>query len=273
MRLKHIAPSVTAFAGDLVMRATMAVLLLSLIASPAKAIVVRHDAEPSAYLASPSDYPAVFGLLRTRRGFLDCPATLVAPHWAITAGHCAEAPRISQAMQGGGGYRVDIAGSSNTVDRVVAHPSGEDVALLHLTSAIVNVTPVGLYMHSDEVGQIIEMVGWGDTGDGATGPTTPDGQFRHAENRVDQAESAMLSWTFSDPRAPGTDAVSLEGISGPGDSGGPAFIRATSGLLLAGISSGQDPMGHARGTYGVREYFVRVSAIRNWIEQAISAAE
>ena len=189
----------------------------------------------------------------------------------ITAGHCGDAPRINEAMQGGSGYAVEIAGVANTVDRVVANPSGEDVALLHLSSAVVAVAPVGLYVRSDEVGQIIEMVGWGDTGDGRTGPTTPDGQFRRAANRIDQAEGAMLSWTFSDPSASGTDAVALEGISGPGDSGGPAFIRTNSGMILAGVSSGQDPMGHTRGTYGVREYFVRVSAIRNWVEQVVSA--
>jgi len=252
------------------MRAAAAVLVLSLIASPATAIVVRHDVDPRAYHASQTDYPEVFGLLRTRRGFWDCPATLVAPHWAITAGHCSEAPRIAEAMQGGSGYAVEIAGSTNTIDRVIANPSGEDVALLHLSSAVVNVAPVGLYVRSDEVGQIVEMVGWGDTGDGRTGPTAADGLFRRAANRVDQAEGAMLSWTFSDPGAPETDAVSLEGISGPGDSGGPAFIRTNGGLLLAGISSGQDAMGHARGTYGVREYFVRVSAIDSWIEQVVS---
>lgn len=245
---------------------TLAVICTILVGADARAVLVRHDVQAEQYEANEADYPAVFGLLRTRRGFWDCPATLIAPQWAITAGHCASAPRIAEALAAGGAHAVTIAGAGNAIDRVVQNPNGADVALLHLAQAVGGVEGVPLYSGNDEIGRTVIMVGWGDTGDGVRGITGPDGRFRRATNVVDRAEADLLSWTFSEPGVDGSDATPLEGISGPGDSGGPAFIEADGALMLAGVSSAQDPMAHARGSYGVREYFVRVSAVRAWIE-------
>lgn len=231
--------------------------------APAAAIVVRHDADPRAYHASPSDYPAVFGLLRTRRGFWDCPATLIAPNWAITAGHCAEAPRIQEGVANGG-FAVEIAGAANMIDRVVRHPQS-DVALLRLSSAVTNARPALLYAGADEVGQVVSLLGWGDTGTGQTGVAGPDGQFRLARNKVDRAEADLISWSFSDPADSNGDIVDLEGVAGPGDSGGPAFLMTENGMVLLGVSSGQDGAGRGPGRYGAREYYVRISAVRAWV--------
>ncbi len=247
------------------------IAMLGLVATPSAAIVVRHDVEAAQFQAEEAEFPAVFGLLRTRRGFWDCPATLIAPRWAVTAGHCASAPRIAEAMRQGVSYGVEIAGRPNAIDRIVSHPGGSDIALLHLSSQVANAVAAPLYEGSDERDKTVLMLGWGDAGDGVQGITGPDGQFRRATNVVDQADADIISWTFSDPRAANTDVTALEGISGPGDSGGPALIEVGGVWRLAGVSSGQDPMGHARGTYGVREYYVRISALRGWIEQTISA--
>lgn len=230
---------------------------------PATALVVRHDVDAAAYHASPSDYPAVFGLLRTRRGFWDCPATLIAPNWAITAGHCAEAPRIQEGVASGG-FGVVIAGAANVVDRVVRHPRS-DVALLHLSSSVTDVQPAELYSAANEVGQVVSLLGWGDTGTGQTGVAGPDGQFRLARNKVDRAEADLISWSFSDPADPNGDVVDLEGVAGPGDSGGPAFLMNDGDMVVLGISSGQDGAGRGPGRYGAREYYVRISAVRAWI--------
>ncbi len=236
-------------------------------AMPVYAIVVRDDVDAARYAVAAADYPSVFGLLRTQRGFWDCPATLIAPHWAITAAHCAEAPRIANAMRAGSGYSVEIAGVANQIDRIVPHPSAPnvDIALLHLRDESA-APPTPLYAASDETGKTVVLLGWGDTGTGAVGVTGPDGQMRRAENVVDQVDDVNLSWVFDAP----PHAAPLEGISGPGDSGGPALIRSAHGFALVGISSGQDPMGHGRGHYGVREYYARISTVRAWIEATIS---
>jgi secreted trypsin-like serine protease len=234
----------------------------------ALAIVIRDAVADAEYHSNSADYPSVFGLLRTRRGCWDCPATLIAPHWAITAAHCTEAPRIAEAMSAGAGYAVEIGGVANRIDRITRHPNAPnvDIALLHLQSASA-IPPSSLYAASDEVGKHVVLLGWGDTGSGAVGVVGPDGQMRRAENVIDQADDANLSWLFDAP----PDALPLEGISGPGDSGGPALIQTAHGLALAGISSGQDSMGHGRGHYGVREYYARISTARAWIEANISS--
>ena len=67
----------------------------------------------------------------------------------------------------------------------------------------------------------------------------------------------------------------MEGISGPGDSGGPAFIFVAGKGYLAGISSGQSTRATKgkEGVYGVREYYVRVSSYVNWISTTIAQNE
>ena len=65
----------------------------------------------------------------------------------------------------------------------------------------------------------------------------------------------------------------LEGISGDGDSGGPALLTAEETLYVAGISSYQDENSYGLGTYGVKEYYVRVSQYAGWIEQVQSGGQ
>ena len=111
------------------------------------------------------------------------------------------------------------------------------------------------------------MVGWGGTGTGAEGVTGEDSKFRKAENTVLEVTDTLLIWVFNPPES--NLAQPLEGISGPGDSGGPAFIETEAGMTLAGISSGQDGMGFGPGKYGVRELYARVSAAVDWINKII----
>lgn len=61
----------------------------------------------------------------------------------------------------------------------------------------------------------------------------------------------------------------LEGISGPGDSGGPAFLEIDGVIFLAGVSSWQDnrAQGGRQGVYGVLEYYARVSSYVGWIDE------
>ena len=252
-------------------------LLLASIASGASAIVVRHDVPDAAYLARESEFPAVFSLYRTKAGHNECVATLIAAKFAITAAHCArEKALLDAAAPDRPGYEVRIAGLPARIDRVIHHPGdgggrAPDLALLRLAEPVTHVAPLPLYRGAQEVGQVVAMPGWGGTGTGEGGLGTEDGLFRVAENRVDRAEEKRLAWRFDDP-ADGK-ALTLEGISGPGDSGGPALVRAPAGWQVAGVSSSQDTMGGAEGLYGVDEYFVRVSDFAQWIDAQIGAAD
>ncbi len=236
----------------------------------ASAIVVRDDIPDAAYLARESDYPSVFALYRTKAGHNECVATLITSRFAITAAHCAkEKSLLGATAPDGPGFAVTIGGRPARIDAVRHHPgtgSGRapDIALLHLAEPVTHVAPMPLYRGEDEVGQVIVMPGWGGTGNGKAGLGTEDGLFRVAENRVDQAEDRRLSWRFDAPGHP--RALTLEGISGPGDSGGPALIRTPGGWRIAGVSSSQDTMDGPEGLYGVEEYFVRISSFVEWIE-------
>lgn len=73
--------------------------------------------------------------------------------------------------------------------------------------------------------------------------------------------------------SPESDNVTtLEGIAGPGDSAGPAFIQVGSAYYLAGVGSAQSTQATdgVEGLYGVTEYYVRVSTFIQWIEETMS---
>ena len=221
--------------------------------SPAHAMIIRHDVDDDEYLQAENAYPAVFDVFEGRGGV----ATLVAPQWALTVGHVGQ--DIPQ------GHQVTIAGQSYTVKRVILHPDWEirrlEMALVELDRPIEGVDPIPLYNQGDEQGQIVTFVGRGDSGTGLTGPVSRDHRLRAATNRVERTEGSMLVFRFD---APGDENVTpLEGISGPGDSGGPAFLETADGLRLAGLSVASS--GRPKGRYGVWEFYTRVSPEVQWV--------
>ncbi|MGI8944576.1 MAG: S1 family peptidase [Qipengyuania sp.] len=247
----------------------------ALIPSVAAGIVIRHDIPDAAYLAKESDFPALFSIYRTKAGHRDCVATVIDARWAVTAAHCARDKRLLRdAVLGGKGYSVEVAGIPASIDKVIHHPGtgagrAPDLALLRFSSSVNHIAPIPLYRGRDERGRTIVMPGWGGTGNGKSGLGVEDGLFRLAENLVDRVEEGRLWWKFDAP-GPNSTALTLEGISGPGDSGGPALIKTPLGWAVAGISSAQDTMGGAEGLYGVEEVFVRVSEFADWIDTNLS---
>ena len=75
-----------------------------------------------------------------------------------------------------------------------------------------------------------------------------------------------LTFEFTAP--PG--GTPLEGISGPGDSGGPALIERDGKYLVAGVSSGNSGGDGEHCRYGTTEYYARVSTSADWIRTTIS---
>lgn len=245
-----------------------------LTSSPLVAIVIRHDVPDESYRKNPGPYAAVFGLY-TKAGAPECLATLIAPRWAITAAHCTDDRALLDEMKKAAPrYRVTLGGKDRHLDRVVRYePSGDgvarDVALVHFAEAVTDVSPLPLYDADDEEGRVVLIPGWGGPGDGVKGLGKWDGVFRVAENRVDVARDGRLVWIFDDPRSLRRNALRREGVSGPGDSGGPALIPTTDGLMVAGVSSAQRTMGRAEGLYGAEEIFVRIYDLRTWISDKI----
>ena len=255
-------------------------LACALVATGARAIVIRHDRGDAAYLSREADYPAIFALYRTKEGHKDCVATLISERWAITVAHCTKDKPFIDALAGSKpGYRVEIAGREAVIDRLVRHPAHErikgkenlwvDLALVRLAAPVSGVAPIAMYAQGDELDRVVLLPGWGGPGNGVEGYKQGDGAFRVAENRIDTATRGWVTWKFDDPRS-SRRALTLEGIAGPADSGGPALVRTGAGLKIVGVGSFSNARGGTEGVYGVVEFYARVSEHLPWIRSVIS---
>ncbi len=278
------------------MKFKLMVLFFTIILSTtARSMIIRHDVNPDLYLANENEYPAVFPVhINDKRK--ECVATLIAPRWAITAGHCT----VLINLTGKQPHQLLINNQHYAVKSVHIHPEfGEvkglrdendqlidmilnptnmsyDVALIELSQYVNGVKPIGLYTLKNEVNQEILMLGWGDFTNGKSGTIRDqpvnDGHFRKAYNFIDGIDDNYLAFTFDPPESSKTHE--LEGVNGPGDSGGPALILKDKKLLIAGVSSrGYYPDDVAdyelEGKYGWTENYVRISTIISWIKKVI----
>lgn len=230
-------------------------------------IVTRHDKDENLFLKNPSDYPATIQLrLRDLTGLVEMEGTLIAPNWIVTAAHGLNSVDANQT--------ISILDSLYQISQIITHPSFEgfehDIALIKLDKKIIGVEPIPLYRDTNELGKLITIMGRGGSGTGQTGPLQYDSKFRLATNKIDSVSSYWIKFRFDEPSNP--NSTDLEGISGPGDSGGPAFIEFNGQNYLAGISSNQlsEQIGVKEGHYGVIEYYTRVSNYIQWIDEVIS---
>jgi hypothetical protein len=224
--------------------------------------VIRHDRLDARHLELARSFSAYGDVV-------EAGSTLIAPRWLLTAGHVAKVitPYTSYAS---------ISGRQYPIDRVIMHPDyvkagmrgRRDLALLRLATPVEGVVPVQLYRTDDETGQVVTFFGRGQTGNGETGPTGGDGRMRGATNKVESVDPASVFFQFDRPET----ATDLEGISGPGDSGGPALVKVKDQWTIVGVSSQNKGAGQGPCRYGTTELYARVSTAVEWIEETIRSS-
>ncbi|GAA0858167.1 hypothetical protein GCM10009114_26740 [Aliiglaciecola litoralis] len=234
-----------------------------MLTTPASAIVIRHDKPAEQYLASKPDFPALATFYN-----IGVHGTLIAPEWVLTAAHTVFCLNHGQTIQ--------VGDELVEVQARYSYPSYQlgkqnDLALIKLANPVLSVEPAKLYRQQDERNQVLWFIGSGGTGTGLTGETISykenKGVLRKAQNKVVAVTKSDLRFVFE----PGQHGLELEGVSGNGDSGGPAYLKKEDGYYLLGVSSRVDSWFKDVGEYGVKELYTRVSSHVNWIDQVIAA--
>jgi hypothetical protein len=228
-------------------------------------IIIRHDRDDQHYLNLAKKYEDLICHFSMGEG------TLIHSEWVLTAGHVSyDLVKMTKQYDE---VKVMVNHKEYLIDYVVVHPDYKpiinDIGLVKLKSAVPSQRFAALYSNSNEAGKLISIVGSGDTGDGVKGTHIMDKKLRGATNRIDGVDHNWIWFTFNDPGD--KNCTELEGISGPGDSGGPAFIDDGKNVYIVGISSHQKNEG-LKGTYGVREYYTRISNYTQWIYNVIQGA-
>ncbi len=237
-------------------------------------MLTRHDKEEAEFIKLAEQFDKYMCHLNLP----DCEGTIIADQWVVSAAHCAVL--IMDKFEAGRKHFVIINDVEIEVDKVIMYREWEnpqedvsslnDIALLHLKTKPMNAMQAMLYADEDEADKLIYMVGKGQKGNGLIGVNGFDGKQRGATNRIETATGKWLTWTFDHPDTQTKYLTEYEGISGPGDSGGPAFILKNDTVYLAGISSWQDTKDGDEGLYGVVENYTRVSQYIQWIHEEMT---
>lgn len=226
----------------------------------------------------------------------------------LTSGH------LFQQRNGTANVLFEISGGSQTVSasKFVTHPAydtdaNNDLAIVFLSGTVpISANRYNLYRNSDEIGQLVTLVGYGKIGTGSTGSTDAESsvptrlkafnQFDAEIATLKNALGTQMAWSplpgsqliaDFDSGSTANDALGMlinrpdkgrgldEGMIAQGDSGGPAFIDGR----LAGVANYTTSLSknanhpdiddNTNSSFGEIGAWQRVSHYQQWIDQTL----
>lgn len=245
------------------------------------AVVKRHDVDAKLYEANQAP-GFIIDMPRDGHG------VLINSEWVVTAAHTTSLlDRGELLLIGNNQYEIDKVvihhghiSSPSYLHQGDAKPlmdfqtRDKDIALLKLTTKVTGIKPIQLYRGSNEQGKMITAYGKGATGNGLIGTqfeTVNLNIMNKFTNVINKVTDKWLFYQFDSSPS----ALPLEGMTGSGDSGGPAIIVENNTHYLVGLHSWHtyegDMSNYQPALYGQSGVMVRVSSFQNWIQSVLSS--
>lgn len=195
-----------------------------------------------------------------------CSATPIADRFLLSANHC-----VDSNDNGGNdfGTNIRITFNANGNDSTVVFPSGvaavythpnytgfnnpninDDIIIIELVNDLpAEITRYPVYRGTLNAGSIIELVGYGTTGDAINGYINGSASFntkRQGKNKPDRGFftddegsgiAEIFQFDFDSWESAGSLGNKIETTVGGGDSGGPSYIQVGDHLEIWGINT------------------------------------
>lgn len=224
----------------------------------------------------PHSYPWMAALINLKSQTAYCAASLIHPHWLVTAAHCVKDmnPEQIEAVLNIHNLKNDV-GDKVMAKRIILHPRYDysrnddyDIALIELESDMPYRTIGWISDDRNLIGTDSLAIGWGSTGD-------------HYSEVLMEISIPIISNSICNDsynssgiygQNPITERMLCAGSDGKdscaGDSGGPLMIRVGDSWKLAGIVSWGGKTCAQKGLYGI---YTKVSAFTEFINSYVPA--